>query len=183
MATTTLRPNADVVNAWTKSAGTTSWEALDDSVTDPTNPRTSGDGVHITSSTAAQESEVDLATFTLNGDVVSAVRLKVFSAGGNRRGANARLLTGATQLVAAAAPPATTPGTAEAWYTLTYTGTLTQGQLDALRAEVICTTISGGSPTAATVYAIYAEVDHAPPPALVRRRLVVPQAVRRSYRW
>lgn len=159
MATEILRPNADVVNAWSKSSGTTSWGALDDAVTDPTDASTSGDGVRIFSSTAGQESEVAVATFTLGTDTVSAVRAKVFAGGGAKRGIDIRLLHGATQLGNTLSLGASA---ADAWYTITYTGSLTQAQIDDLRIEFVCvSTAGGGGASAADVFAAYVEVDHA----------------------
>jgi hypothetical protein len=158
VATETLRPNADVLAGWTESPAGAANAVLDDSVTDPTNAETSGDGGNINSSTAAAECEVHVGTFTLGTDEVSAVRLKVFAKAGTKRGIDWRLLHGTTQLAAGTRITSTT----SAWYTATYTGSLTQAQIDDLRCEVVCvSTAGGGGATAAFVYAAYIEVDHA----------------------
>lgn len=162
MASSILRPNADVVNTMSKSAGTTSWGALDDAVLSPTNARTGGDGVQLTSSTAAQEFQCDLTTFALPaGNVVSRVVAYVYCAGGVKRGIDLKLLTGATVL---AGPVRVGASQAEGWVQVEYIGSLTQAQIDALRVQgVIVSTASGTGQTVATVYAAYVEVFYAAP--------------------
>lgn len=178
MAVEVLRPNADVVGDWTKSdiLVLTAWEHIDDAVLDPANARTNGDGDHLTSSTAGQETEVGVGTFALpSGNTVSAARLKAFCAGGTKRGIDVRLLTGATVL---AGPIRVAAGSAEAWTTLTYSGSLTQAQIDDLRAELVCvSTAGGGGAAAVTVYAAYIEVDHAAPLTVVGASRALPFAL------
>lgn len=159
MATTVLRPDADVTAGWTESSGTTAWNLLDDAVTDPTDAQASGDGGSISTSTAGAECEVHVASFTLGTDEVSAARLKTYLVTGAKRQIEIRLLTGTTQL---GTTLSTGASAAEGWYTLTYTGALTQAQIDDLRAEFICrSTAGGGGAGSCTVYAAYVEVDHA----------------------
>lgn len=162
MATEVLRPNADVVAGWTELPAGAANVTLDDAVLAPTDAAASGDGGSIATSTAGAECEVHVGTFTLGTDVVSAVRLKMYCTTGAKRGIDWRLLHGTTELAAGTRVGANQSGQ---WYTVTYTGTLTQAQIDDLRAEFVCvSTAGGGGAGSVTVYAAYIEVDHAGAP-------------------
>lgn len=160
MTVTTLRPNADVTNNWTKSTGTQGFALIDDAVTEPTDASISGDGAQITgTTTAGTEQEVGFGTFTLDADTVSEVTLWVHRATGAKRGIDVRLLHGTTQL---GSTLSIGHNQGAGWQSIVFTGSIAQAQIDDLRAEFVTTTTAGGGGAAApTVYAAYINVTHA----------------------
>ena len=155
--TAALRPDASVSNNWT--ANGTFPSNLADAVSQPTAPGT-GSGF-ISSSTAGQVAEMDLGTATLPvGATVTAARIWVYAAGGTKRAVGVTLKTGASVLAGSDTNRVVAAGAAAGWYSLEYSGSLTQGQIDALRIRCAVESTGGGGASAATVYAAYAEVDY-----------------------
>lgn len=142
-----LDPNSDAKSEWTEAPVGPAWSALDDGTRQPSTPDTSD---NINTPTTGQLSRQDLTTFTLaSGEVVTQVKGWFYCE------------TGATgSMVVSFQGPITTisltvaAGSSAAWRSITYTGSLTQANLDALQLQAQSVT------TGATrkVHAMYAEV-------------------------
>lgn len=158
MTDTALQPNADVTNNWTKSAGSNGYACIDDAVTQPTDPTTSGDGENISSSTDTQVQECHVGTFTLGSDTMNSATLWVYAETGRKRGIDWDLRHGSTVLATGTRIPAQSSAQ---WHSVTYNGSITQAQIDDLRLKLTCvSTAGGGGADSVTVHAAYIVVNH-----------------------
>lgn len=155
MATATLRPNGEISRHtdWviTDGGATTADQVLDDAVTQPTAPGTGSDYVsHIQLGTT--NVEVALETVTV-GTVMSAKVWYYAALSGVSPSLTTKLFKGATEIATV-----TITSGAAAWYSVTYTGNLTQAEVDDLRIRF------GAANTASTctVYAAYVELTYSP---------------------
>ncbi len=158
MATALLRPDADVSNAWTVTDGgsTTAWQVTDDAVTQPTAPGTASDFIRATTQVAS--------TVTFEAGVGTVPIVEVQSA-------QVWLYTGATGVVVANCTYSLFKGStslasvtqavdaAAGWISATYTGALTQAEVDDLRIKGVT---SAGTSGSWTVYAAYVELTYTP---------------------
>jgi len=175
MPTTYLDPDGDITNQWTKSTGTVSWSLLDDAVRQPTAPTTGSD--RLTTTTDAQVTEVTLTSLALGtGSVVSVIAWWHGANGSaTKSSVDLALYTGATQLAVT-----TITSTTETWYSVTYTGPLTQAELDDLRIRLTYHETSSTT-TVAIANEVYAEALWQPMPRPVQ---VGPRhAVVRASQW
>ena len=148
-----VRPNTTTVaGSWTIVPSGTIDSVLDDNVLAPTAPSTASDYVHENGNGPAAM-EVGLADVTLrSGENVTSVKSWGYASIGDSRTLDTELRHGATVL-ASGSWPASTPAS---WQSLTYTGSLTQLELNDLRQR---RTLQGsGASTNTNVYAGYAEI-------------------------
>lgn len=156
-----LRPNANfLVPNWTTTpAGTAHWDAVNDAVTRPALPTTATD---YASSTSNSGFSVHVDTVTLApGETVASITAWFYLAAGSNRAPHLFMANGGLSLADTTYPAGSPAG----WYSTTYTGTMTQAELDAL--YIAFTPEGNGGSTATVVYAGYAEVttiDPPPPP-------------------
>lgn len=146
-----LRPNDDISNQWTITDGgaVEAWEVLDDAVLQPAAPVTGSN--FVSEASDAQVFECHFETVTVG--TVSSAKLWVYAAADTLTadpGATIRLLEGANILSTVVVPQ----NTAAAWYSATYTGSLTQAQVDDLRVRVT----KHGALGIATVFAAYVDL-------------------------
>lgn len=156
MATAILRPNADVTTGWTTTPGAQStFDMLDDVVTQPTAPSTASD--FITSTTTAT---FEVALETVSVSAVSQAVLWVYS-DASLTGANTvyAIYKGATSI----ASFTISVSQAAAWNSVTYSGSLTQAEVDDLRIRGTDSTAITGTFNA---YAAYVELTYTPTAAV-----------------
>jgi hypothetical protein len=153
-----LRPDSTfLASGWTATpAGTTLADATNDAVVAPTAPSTATDYV---SSTQNNALSLYVGNLTLApGETVTGVKVHMYLAAGSNRAPTVFLIHDLVTLATTAYPAGSPAG----WYTTTYTGSLTQAELDALYLGVTPQGNGGSTPT--YVYAAYAEVTTSDPP-------------------
>lgn len=158
MATQLLRPNADITfdsaNTTTNPAShPTIWDLLNDAVTQPAAPSTASG--FINDGASSSTNEVALETFSLAGGIVTQVIGWIYLTGsGGAFTVTTSLWANGVQLASAVITPAGSPG----WQSVTYTGALTQSDIDDLRIRMLFANTIANS----TVYETYAEVTYTP---------------------
>ena len=157
-----LRPDVTGTNSWAINLPALNVaDALDDAVTQPTAPSTTGDSVSTNTANAVCESNV--GGFTLAaGEVVESVTLWIYCSTGAKRAIDFDIYTvGPTKLTTTVRVDA---ALGNGWRSVTYTGSLTQAQLDALYLRMLCaSTAGGGGAGTVTAYAAYMVVVAAVP--------------------
>jgi len=158
-STAALRPDVAVSNNWDTTNGTFPGN-LADAVTQPTAPSTASG--FIRSATAGDVAEADVGTETLpGGATVTGATLWLYGSGGAKRAVGATLKTGSTVLAGSDTNRVIAAAGAEGWYSLSYSGSLTQSQIDGLRCRfAIESTAGGGGAGTCSVYAAYIVVDY-----------------------
>ncbi|HEX8119979.1 MAG TPA: Ig-like domain-containing protein [Solirubrobacteraceae bacterium] len=148
-----VRPDTTInAGAWTIVPGGTIDSVLDDNVLSPGAPTTSDDYV-TANGNGPIAFEVGLSDVALRaGENVTSIKSWGYASTGDARTLDSELRSGATVLAGGTWPS----GLAAQWLSLTYTGTVTQAELDDLRQH---RTLQGnGASTSTFVYASYAEV-------------------------
>jgi hypothetical protein len=160
VATYTIRPDGTVAAGWTINGGAASTDAtIGKVVTQPTVPSTAT-WINATPSPGGQVAEVSLGSLTLSSESVTSVVLWAYDGADNLSGASAaaQLYTGST---AKGSQVTIADNSANAWQSATYTGALTQSELDDLRIR-FTNGGSGGVAGSKRVYAAYAIITTAP---------------------
>lgn len=158
MATAILRPNATVTNNWTVTDGgaTQAHEVTDDAVTQPTAPGTASDFIRTGS---AQTAEVHVETVGISS--VSQAKAWIYGSTALLGNFQVSLLKGSTVI---AGPTNFGVNNPAQWISFTYTGALTQAEVDDLRIRVAW---NGSAANNATVYAAYVELTYVGAPQTV----------------
>src|SRR5687767_1394279 len=147
-----VRPNATVANGWTVVPAGTADSVLDDNVLSPAAPSTATDFVQ-ENGNGPVAVEVALGNVALRGgENVTSVKSWAYASTGDLRTLDSELRHGVTVLASGTWPS----GVSAMWQSLTYTGALTQVQLDDLRQRRVLQ--GSGASTTSFVYAGYAEV-------------------------
>lgn len=181
MAVTRVNANADVVvTGWTTTAAT-AWEAVssaaDLAVTDPAAGNISTTVEYMVDQTTNDTFTVAMETFDITGQEISQIVARAYGRSGTAGTLQIELLHGATVLASNTMANGNTAG----WLTCTYTGSLTQGQLDDLRVRMTLTTAGSANSRVGIIYAdvtydasaVWPPVDNpaAPPLRLARSSL------------
>jgi predicted phage tail protein len=148
-----VRPNTTIsAGSWTVVPSGTIDSVLDDNVLTPTAPSTASDYIE-ENGNGPVTFEVGLSDVVLRGgENVTSVKGWGYVTTGDSRSIDSQLRTSSTVLASGTWPA----GLPASWQSLTYTGTLSQAEVDDLRQR---RTIQGsGASTATRVYASYAEV-------------------------
>jgi hypothetical protein len=128
-----LRPDADAKADWTEDAVGTAFSKLDEAITQPTAPVTGSD--RITSATAGQICQVDCTTITLAGGE-TVIQVKAWFYGSTPVGGSI-IITSSISGGGDLGDPVTIPSNSPAgWYSQTYTGSLTQAQVNGLQLKM-----------------------------------------------
>ena len=151
---TFLDPNADVNVNWTKSAGSTGWELLDDAVRQPTAPTTGTD--RCTTTTSGQVCEVGFDTVTKEGTIT---KVTAWWHGANSHATRATVRFSIYEGGVERAYTVIT-ATGEAWHSLDWTADLTQAQLDGISVRLTYNE-TGSTNNLATANEIYIEIVYA----------------------
>lgn len=156
-----LRPDVSVSNNWDTVNGTFPGN-LAAAVTQPTAPDTTAN--FIRSGTAGDVAEANVGTDTLPlGATVTGATLWLYASGGAKRAIGVTLKTGTTVLAGSDTNRVVAASAAEGWYSLPFTGSLTQAEIDALRVRfAIESTAGGGGAGVDTVYESYIVVHYNP---------------------
>lgn len=147
-----LRPDADVKADWTEDPVGSAWSVLDDNVTYPSTPTTGSDRITVASN--SQISAQGVGTFTLGtNEVVVATRAWAYGkAVSASRYWQVTLYDGATPTILSQADYTSA---SFGWASASYTGSLTQAQINALEVRI---TSAGASAGTVEVDATYIEV-------------------------
>jgi hypothetical protein len=139
-----LRPEGDTLAQWNATPASYSYSALDDAVEQPTVPTTTD---YISTSLTGKSCLLNVPTVDLasNEEVVA---VKAWMYGKNAANSTRLDISGSQQWATG-----NQTSTTNAWFSVTYTGTMTQAQVDALRIFIY----SQGA-VLHTVYAAYLEV-------------------------
>lgn len=146
---TFLDPNGDSKADWTETPAGTAFSKLDEATRQPTAPSdVSGDNINVATAATCR---VDVGTFTIAGNE-AVTSIKAWAYGNTPAGR-------ACDLSIAAAPSGTVTstvpaGSANAWFSTTYTGGATQAQVNGLQWQVLSAAGTG----TVTWYAGYIEV-------------------------
>ncbi|HEX8082780.1 MAG TPA: Ig-like domain-containing protein [Solirubrobacteraceae bacterium] len=174
-----VRPNTTIsAGSWTVVPSGTIDSVLDDNVLSPAAPSTASDYVE-ENGNGPVTFEVGLGDVALrSGENVTSVRSWGYATTGDARTIDVDLRHGTTVLASGSWPA----GAPAQWQSLTYTGSLTQLEVNDLRQH---RTIQGnGASTATRVYAAYAEVHTdmaAPAPAITAGPGVAGQSANPSW--
>lgn len=157
MATNYIDPSANGANtAWTN--GATGATRLDDGVRSPTDARTSGDGLFISSSTDEQLQDIVFPN-TLVFNSAQTIKVYIYGSGGAKRAVDVQISTNDGVTWNTRQANVIGANAAAGWYTLDITADiLLQLNLDQLRVRLICNaTAGGGGASAVQVDAVYIE--------------------------
>jgi hypothetical protein len=151
MAVDTLRPDADVsVTVW----DTDVWSQIDDAIDDPTAGNITTSAEYVVAQTDGAEFEVSFPDLNIGTDDVVQVLGKVYGRAGTGGNLRVQLLTGSTTL---GSPTDFANGNTAGWITATYTGDLTQTEVNDLRLRVTLTTAGSAN---SRVGVGYVTVEH-----------------------
>ena len=162
-----LDPNADGSTLeWTPSTGTSHYAVVDDAARQPTDPGTSDylRSSHPGNTTGTKTEELGFATATLASGALTEVKVWVRAYAGGIGASSAKLdcqvyLGGAWQT----AQNVFTGATSSAWFSVTFTGSWNQTDLDNLQVRLlhVKTSTSGVYPSTCDVYEVYVDVPTA----------------------
>jgi hypothetical protein len=154
MAVTRLNPDADVsVTGWDAPVFSQLNTAADLLITDPAAGNISTAAEHVVSTATGDVFTVAMETFSITGQAISQIVARIYSRSGTGGTLTLELLHGSTVLASNTQSAGNTAG----WLTATYSGSLTQGQLDDLRIRVTQTVFGSAN---GRVGVAYADVTH-----------------------
>jgi hypothetical protein len=157
MAVQRVNPNADVtITGWDGATAHHSQvgSAADLLVTDPAAGNISTTSEYVASIATNDTFTVAMETFDITGQDISQIVARSYSRSGTGGTLQIALMTGGTVLASNTQAAGNTAG----WLTCTYTGDLTQGELDDLRIRMTLTTAGSAN---ARVGVLYADVTYA----------------------
>ena len=156
-----IEPNGDgtTISTHTTCGGGGAYDCLDDGVTAPTAPSTSGDYLTLNNT----ENDFYLMETIGNVATVTAITIQFYHVEGGTNAYGTLGLFAADEVTQYGSTQNITNRSIAQWDTATFSGlTLTQAQLDGLRVRFDCEKTGGGKSNTCTGYALYAEVTYIP---------------------
>ncbi|MDQ5808674.1 MAG: hypothetical protein M3320_08370, partial [Actinomycetota bacterium] len=148
-----VRPDSTITaGSWTVTPSGTIESVLDDNVLSPVAPSTATDHID-ENGNGPVTVEVGLGDVALRaGEAVTSVKSWGYLSTGDTRWLETRLRAGGSDLASDTVPA----GTPAMWHSMTFTGSMTQTEVNDLQQQA--TLQGGGASTATFIYASYAEV-------------------------